>query len=855
MASQSDGFESMSLKERIFLSAAALATERFARAFWPCWTLAALGLAVALSGFLPRFGGLLHSVVLAVFGVAMAVALLQGIRRWRFPNRREARARLDAGVPERPASTLADRQIIGTADPFSVHVWRMHKARAAAAAKELDVAGPNVALATRDPWALRAAAILLLLAGGIHAGADWRLRLGEAIIPEFSEGAGVALLPPEFEAWVEPPAYTGVPPIYLTERPLNAKRIELPIGTVFEARVYGASQVPVVRSGSLDGPQETENPLAAVGDGAYSLSLPLSADGRIQLELGESQMGTWEIGITPDLPPTIEFSTPPQRTQAGALTFSYRVSDDYGAVRAWAIIAPERDTSARPRLIDLESIEIPLALPLAFVGESEEFVIRDLTAHPWAGSEVLAVLYVEDDIEQLGQSQVYRFVLPTRDFEEPMAKALVEQRRNLAFAASVNEAGYSHATLTAALRHPDDYFDDPVAYLASRVGVERLAGMIWQDSSWASMHEVLELLWRAARRLEDGTLGDATEQLRNAIRALEDALARDATDAELAQLMQALRQAINEYLMAMRDHALENPDTQLSEAPVMDSNALNEMLDSLEGNARVGQREQARRMLAGLRSMLENLRVGSGQGMSGLNELGELVEDQIGLADDTLQTGRAMEQSSDGSLSEDVLDPDALAAMQDELRQRLDELRQQMLGGGQSESPAPGGQPMPGAGAQPGEGAGAQGGTGQGGPPVPGDEVHPGLGGPAAARRSLDRAGSAMGQAQQQLEGGNPGGALESQLEAAEAMRAAGRQLSSGDQGEAVGVMPGQGQGMRDPFGRFEGNGSPIGDLAVPDTGGLQRVKELFDEIRQRAGERTRPEVERDYLERLIDRF
>ena len=35
----------------------------------------------------------------------------------------------------------------------------------------------------------------------------------------------------------------------------------------------------------------------------------------------------------------------------------------------------------------------------------------------------------------------------------------------------------------------------------------------------------------------------------------------------------------------------------------------------------------------------------------------------------------------------------------------------------------------------------------------------------------------------------------------------------------------------------------------------MRRAQELFDEIRRRSGEQSRPEVELDYLKRLLDRF
>ena len=35
----------------------------------------------------------------------------------------------------------------------------------------------------------------------------------------------------------------------------------------------------------------------------------------------------------------------------------------------------------------------------------------------------------------------------------------------------------------------------------------------------------------------------------------------------------------------------------------------------------------------------------------------------------------------------------------------------------------------------------------------------------------------------------------------------------------------------------------------------LEKAKEILEELRQRAGERARPEIERDYIDRLLKQF
>jgi hypothetical protein len=76
------------------------------------------------------------------------------------------------------------------------------------------------------------------------------------------------------------------------------------------------------------------------------------------------------------------------------------------------------------------------------------------------------------------------------------------------------------------------------------------------------------------------------------------------------------------------------------------------------------------------------------------------------------------------------------------------------------------------------------------------------------------------------------------------------------DRGDPSGMRPRR-KADRDPLGRERnGNGSyDQGDVAIPDQGELQKSREILDELRRRSGERSRPEIERDYIDRLLKRF
>ena len=127
----------------------------------------------------------------------------------------------------------------------------------------------------------------------------------------------------------------------------------------------------------------------------------------------------------------------------------------------------------------------------------------------------------------------------------------------------------------------------------------------------------------------------------------------------------------------------------------------------------------------------------------------------------------------------------------------------------------------------------------------------------------LGAAERAMRDAVRGLSGGDTPGALDAQGQALEQMRQAAQGLAEelarqlGDTGDDTGFADGEGDGSdggRDPLGRAM-RGSMTGDVALPGADDLQRARAIRDEVTRRAGERARPAIELDYLERLLRRF
>jgi hypothetical protein len=126
----------------------------------------------------------------------------------------------------------------------------------------------------------------------------------------------------------------------------------------------------------------------------------------------------------------------------------------------------------------------------------------------------------------------------------------------------------------------------------------------------------------------------------------------------------------------------------------------------------------------------------------------------------------------------------------------------------------------------------------------------------------LADAGSAMGDAEGSLGEGNADSAVDSQGRALDAMRKGAQSLAQAMQ-QQMGQNQGPGQPGRqgqaranqdtDPLGRpLRGRDLDDSTVKVPLEADVQRARRILDELRRRYGETGRPQIELDYIERLL---
>jgi uncharacterized protein (TIGR02302 family) len=809
-------------------------------------TVLGLFLAVSWLGLWLWLPPIARAIGLGLFFLLTAAAVAP-LLTLRLPSRHEGLQRLDrnTGLRHRPATALADTIADKADDSFALALWRAHVERALRAAKTLRAGLPMPRLALRDPLALRALVLMLVAATFVAAGGDRTRRLAAAF-----DWQGV-MTPANFriDAWVSPPAYTGRPPMILPGlrpgEPIQAAApVSVPAGSTLVVRATGSVRLDVKMTGGLVEPEANEQNPQKTPAGTEERRFTINDTGSVSVRSGYSGEVNWQFTAIPDRAPTIALAKDPETQARGALQLTYKLEDDYGVTGAQAVVALKEGgagTAGNPPRALFEAPDLTLVLPQARTKNGVGQTTKDLTEHPWAGVDVSMTLIARDEAGNEGRSPAFELRLPERPFGNPLARALVEQRRVLALDGDA-QADVLNA-LDALSLAPERFKMPSSTYL----GLRSIFAQLERSKTDDSLREVVARLWDMAVGLEDGNASDAEQALRAAQEALRQALERNAPDEELKRLTDQLRATLDKFLQALAEQMRKNPE-QLARpldrnSRMLSQRDLQNMIDRMEQLARSGAKDAARQMLQELQQMLDNLQMArpgqQGEGdddmMSQLDQLGDMIRRQQQLRDRTFeqgqdnrrdrqrgQQGQQGQQKDMGNLRQDQ------QGLRDQLSKLLEELRKRGMG-------------------QPG-----QQGQGQG----------------QGEMDQLGRAGEAMGEAEGQLGDGNADGAVDSQGRALEALRRGAQGLAQSMQ-QQFGMGPGQGQGrpgrlgpsradqQTDPLGRPL-RGREYGDdnrVKIPGEIDVQRARRILEELRRRFGENFRPQLELDYIERLLRDF
>ncbi len=767
--------------------------EKMAPEIWPYGLALSVFIVAALFDLPQLLPGLLHSILLAILAAYLIYGLIFVIRNWRWPSDAEIyhRIELDSDLPHRPLTALRDQAVGGSGDQQK-EWWRQYQAQVRSGLRGLYVEWPRFGFAPFDPYALRSIILLFIVIGVMLAGRDSQHRLWHAIRPDVPPASSLLH---SLTVWVRPPEYTKLAQIPL--KPGQTETTQIPEGSQVYVQFSGVKSAP---SFYVDSEKQQ---LTQLTDDAYQANVTIGQAKYLKANVGWQTLGKWPVQVIADQPPMIGWDGELYATSRAAMRVGYKGQDDYGIAKAFAEITKPGET---------ETIMLKLPVFNTAKKEVKNSSYHDVAYHRWAGQNVKIRLIAYDAVGHKTESAFQETTLPNRTFEHKVAVKIASARRQ--FMDGQIDRKILAAGMDEILRDPAAFEYDPKVTLGLRVAERRaaLADDGKQDGS------IADLLWDVALRLEDSGVSLAERDLRSLEQALQDALARGAGQEEIDNLLDQFEEAMNNYLMSMYE---EMVDQGLEDFPSIDSTAnsvdvqdIDRLLMQIRQLMRSGNSEEAQKLLSKLQEIMANVRQNEGKQTEANKAALELIKKAQGLVRDqqsALDYGasRLVENQTVSAAITGKIKSDQ-KPVQADLKNVVAQIEKFRL------------------------------------PKI----------------ESYAKAGAAIESVLKSADAKQPDkikreNILTHQAQALEQLRMGLQELIKSMQDSGGSSQMRAGSGRRDPFGKTRPGQGVLDDpsVRVPGVQELEQTKEILDELQRRSGDFGRPEVERDYIKRLLRRF
>jgi len=854
---------------RLFLTSLVIET-------WPVLTLPLFYLGLGLLDAFSYMPWWLHALTLLVFVAAMLFFIRRAFLRLKWPDLRDIMRKLEISshVAHRPLNNLTDRLFSGTRNEDQKTLWKKHLLHAQQQLAQIRLLQPERSLKQQDPWRLGFVAVLIFAAGFYFAGDDRNLRMTQALTPptEMAKAVTPSWTPPlmEMTAWVTPPAYAGGDAQYLHSGPLKSigGKITLPQDSTLTMHISKVRHFPphIYVNG-------TRRDLIFNDEGHYSIDIDFAEPGSVEVVMKRFFLtrAHWTVTSVPDELPDIKLATKVTETESQEIEWSYTADDDYGIAKLDMYINPDMSLQAKLDKAPLtpeekQQYQIPISVPqdppLRHLAETRT---TDMTASVFAGHPVILSILGEDSQKQIGQSNAFKTILPMRQFKHPIAKALVEIRQTLAWSDNAAERLNAWTRLRGITTAPENYRHDITAFLSLTVAhmtLERLVASPYSrndetETEWLKrLKNVRELLWKTALHLEDGNLAVAARDLRNALEQLSEKMNKgDLTEEEFKKLAAEMQETMSRYMQALseelqdklQDNQSGNQEHQQMSQELMDRLAekmdVGSMFRQWQEMSEGGSKENMQKMIDQMRKFMEqmdpeklkNARPFDKKEFENIADLQKLIEQQQKLIEKTQEEKDRQDQPQNKQSQKDTQDKQGKQNQQDkqdsagkksggktpELAKEQGQIREDLGGVSQKMDEKLGAIPEP-----------------------------------------MAEADQAMKHAREGLEQKDLEGGLQSEQEALDALqKGMDQELERlADLLENV-MMIGGGQpqgpqeGERDPLGRQDGDDIDTSDLELPDEKERTKIQEIIRELRQRSNDYQRPDFEKEYYDRLLQRF
>ena len=361
----------------------------------------------------------------------------------------------------------------------------------------------------------------------------------------------------------------------------------------------------------------------------------------------------WDVTVRADEAPEIVILGVPEVAALGEMRLPFAAKDDYGVEAGEARImldlaSIDRRYGLAPEPDERAEVIVPLPMPIAGDRAAfEENLIDDFSEHPWANMPVTVAMTALDAAEQQAQTAPMQMTLPGRRFFDPTAAAVIEMRRDILWSRS--NAKRTAQVLRAVSYLPQDAFRSETTALRLRKIIGRIETYARFGLDTENQEQLAQEMWDFALELEEGDLEDARERMKRAQERLNEAMKNGATDEEIAELMQELRRATDDFMQQLQREQAQKQDgeqqqgqqQQDGETMQMTQDDLQRMMDRIQELMEEGRMAEAEQALRELQELMENMQMAEGQqgegsqspGQEAMEGLAETLREQQGLSD------------------------------------------------------------------------------------------------------------------------------------------------------------------------------------------------------------------------------
>ena len=798
---------------KIIYAGAGILWEKIARYLLLLLSIVLLFFCLTMLNFFTSLPVIIHILFLFIFFMGSFIFLLKIILSLKWPNIKSCvrRLEIDNQLKNRPLSVLFDTPALNKESIL----WKKHYIRMLDQVQSIKNFKSKAILKLSDPLFIRFPFLLISFVIIFSNSNNYITKVEAALIPDFSVEKTTSAI---FTGWISPPKYTGISPILLSE---TMSQIDSPQGSILTARIFGGKGVSKLVINNQ------EKDFIKIDKDNFALESLVEDTGMLMIWQDDNVIFSKNLNIIKDQPPIIKLLNKPEKTVKGVLKIGYILEDDYGIknLQANVIIKDKRSS--------LEETEIFFSIPFDPEIKGSQFseYYYDLTEHIWAGMPVLFFITGKDFVGNEGKSKEHEILLPERDFKNPLAISLINQRKNLGLELiSVEETIFNLALIEENKYLHDDYF---IAHKWLSEVVQSLKESITKSNVEGFKQirkKAIDKLWKAALFVESGQLAKAEEDLRKAQEALKEALSQSNDASEVQESIDNLDEALGKYLDEIEDPMnVDAPQVSESDDPgdrggengaqTNERQDLEKKLEEIADLAVAGSLDEAEKQLEEMQDTTEALdrdalgeALGEEEGESqpmAMQQISEMIEQQEALMEDSFEASMnaaQADQQTPGS------GPVNAGKEQDTLRKQLEDVMKEIA---ESDDPIP---------------------------------------------EELGRADRAMRQASRELNRNRPDRAESAQGKAIEELKKAAEAIDRMHSSSGPSQMAGQNENnrsrdRRDPLGRVPpGQGSsPGGDVGLPNEPDITRARKIAKQLYLKAEESLEGTVERRYVDSLLD--